>query len=454
MCLSIVRDVLERVRPERMVDRAWPVVAPRLESLPAGRIDLIAAGKGSLGLTRAILDRLQTKIERGLVLAPSNATRGEAGRTLEKGIDPGGRVRLRPVEHPAPTQRNVDAASEVERLIRGASAAPGRTLLVLLSGGGSAHLTLPMEPLTLESIADVSTRLMLAGAPIAGLNTVRKHTERLKGGRLAQLADERYDAVLVLVVSDVIGDDLSVIASGPCSPDPTTYADAIDVLTRHGLTPADVPKVWSHLASGVAGDIPETPKPGDRCFDRVHHTLIGTNRDAVDGACDSLKRLGVRVDATRLGVSGESRTCAKELVDRLVSGSSDDTSRAIVWGGETTVNVTDAGGASGIGGRNQEFALAAAMEIPAGQSTLVLAFGTDGVDGPTDAAGGFATGDTFDRIRRAGVDPVRAINGHDSHRALGAADSLIRTGPTGTNAGDVMIAIRFAEAETHGEKPA
>lgn len=440
-----MRGVEAHVRPHALVERSWAENVGLLDGWDRrAAVDLLAFGKASVGMAATLIDRLGERVDRGLVLAPDGRK-----QDVEAHLSPPAwnRVDVRTVDHPTPTARNVDAARAVEGFVReGAARANGRMLLALVSGGGSAHLALPGNGLALEDVAAVATRLMRAGASIHDLNTVRKHLELLKGGRLAELASGEsggsgYAAVVVLVISDVIGDDLSVVASGPFSPDPTTFRDAMRVLDSCGVSRVDAPAVWRSLERGARGELVETPKPGAGCFSLVHTRVIGSNRDAMAAACGALETAGVRIAATRGGIVGEARDRAGELVREAIAAGSGRLPAAIVWGGETTVTVGDA---TGVGGRNQEFVLAAAEELDTssdGVSIMIASFGTDGIDGTTNAAGAFATGETWRAIRRAGIEPARALADHDSHTALAAADSLLRTGATGTNVNDVMVAI-------------
>lgn len=445
----LTREVMARVRPRALVDAAWPDVKRMLGD---DRIDLLAIGKASLGMAHAVCEHVVAcegdRFAEGLVLA--SKTRSEEAAALEERLPC---ISIREVDHPTPTERNVQAAAEVEAFIRrgaGRQDASRRMLLALISGGGSAHLTLPAVGVRLDEIAHVAGRLMRAGADINELNTVRKHLEKLKGGRLAAIA-AGYSRVVGILVSDVIGDDLSVIASGPLAADPTTYADALDVLRRRGIARADAPAVWAHLERGLAGEVSETPKPGDPVCERVVQRIIGSNAMAIGAACGTLNRMGFRVVGVREGVVGEASERAFALVDELsrflesLSGTLRRMPIAVVWGGETTVTVGDA---SGVGGRNQEFVLAASKRLSGmedGRGTAVFSFATDGVDGPTDASGAFATSRTWKALAGAGVDPQAMLDNHDSYRALERVSSLLRTGPTGTNVNDVMVALAYPE---------
>ncbi len=445
----VVRGVLTCARPESLVADAWPQIEEAIArdgGQREGGCDVVAFGKASLGMAAEVATRLGQRLRHGIVLAP--AGRGDEADRLRRSCErQGERVGVLMVDHPLATERNVYAAEQVERLLRDMRARgdTGATLVVLISGGGSAHLTLPAEGVTLDAIGAVSGRLMRAGADIAELNTVRKHLERLKGGRLAALASG-YQRVVSVVISDVVGDDLSVIASGPLAADPSNYAEAIGVLERLGIGREAAPIVWSHLERGAAGEIDETPKPGDAAFGRVRQWIAGSNAIALEAACEVVRSMGFDVAAVMQGVTGEASTQAGLLVDAAThTASRGDGGMALVWGGETTVTV---GEGAGVGGRNQEFVLAAARRIRESaerERIGILSFATDGVDGPTDAAGAVASGATWDEMLRARVDPVLAMERHDSHAALDRVGALIRTGPTGTNVNDVMVALIYPE---------
>lgn len=426
--------------------RAWDGLG---ELIGEGVCDVVAFGKASGGMAAAVMERLGTRVRRGIVLAA--AGREEEAERL-RARWPG--VRVHAVDHPMPTERNVRAAADAERFVaEGSARADGATLLVLISGGGSAHLTLPATGIALGEIAEVSGRLMRSGADIAELNTVRKHLERLKGGRLAELAcgaeGAGYVRVVGVVVSDVIGDDVSVIASGPLTPDPTTYADAMRVLERRGIARSDAPAAWRHLERGARGEIAETPK---RAFDRVAQRVIGSNTNVVRAAIAAVERSGFEVIEWRESVTGEAAERGRALAERAAELLGESLrAAAIVWGGETTVTVGEKGGT---GGRNQEFALAAAARLArdgGGARITVMSFATDGVDGPTDAAGAVVNGQSWRTMQHLGLDPECALAVHDSHGVLEAAGALIRTGPTGTNVNDVMVAMVYPSGDERRE---
>jgi len=347
-------------------------------------------------------------------------------------------------DHPLPTQRSVAAGEAVRSFVeRCAAAERGRddagegVLTVLLSGGASALVCSPEDGVSLDDLRAVTSALLRAGATIAELNAVRKHVERLKGGRLAALAAPcRVDA---LILSDVIGDDLDVIGSGPVTPDPTTFADALAVLERRGVLDAG-PTVTARLRAGAAGEIPETPKPGDAVFDRVRTWVVASNVAAVEAAREAAEGLGFRIASVQHGVTGDAASAGRAVATEALRRGASERPLAVIAGGETTVDV---GGGAGKGGRNQEAALAAALTMDGAEGVAVMALATDGVDGPTDAAGAVVNAQTCKRARAMGPDPVDALRRHDSHTILDRLGCLIRTGPTGTNVNDVVVALAY-----------
>jgi len=307
----------------------------------------------------------------------------------------------------------------------------------VLAGGASALLVAPAPGLDLRDKQEVTRRFLLAGADIEALNIVRKHCSRVKGGGLLRAA-ARAGGVWTLLLSDVVGDDPAIIGSGPTVADPTTFADAAHVLAR-SLAPEDVPAaVQGHVERGLRGLVAETVKPGDPVLARTRTVLVGGNRDAVRAAAREAERRGYTTAVLPEALSGDA-TAAGRAVVALLAASAGDRPRAIVAGGETTVRVLP----DGRGGRCQQFALAAAIAL-AGEPAVLLAAGTDGIDGPTDAAGACIDGETAKRARARGLAPDVALSHTDSHPLLDATGDLVRTGPTGTNVADVVVALRAA----------
>jgi len=395
----------------------------RTASLGTGhRVFLAGGGKAGRAMGEAALAALGGRVASGVIAVP----RGSGGKA--------GPVRFVEAGHPLPDDGSRAAAREIRTLLAGAR--EGDLVIALLSGGGSAMVSEPADGVSGEEKAEVVRRLLSAGADIASLNTVRKHLSSVKGGLLARAAGPA--AVWALLLSDVPRDDPSVIASGPFSPDPTTYADAEAVLARHGVLDTVPAAVRRHLAAGASGRIPETPESGDPAFERVACAIVGSNRTAVEAAGKAAKADGSGVVLLPGFLHGEARDCARAFCVRLrEAAASLSPGRAVflVAGGETTVTVRR----SGQGGRNQEFALSAAVELAGQEGMSVLAAGTDGIDGPTDAAGAFADGTTSARAAALGLSPDRHLDANDAYPFFRALGDLVVTGPTGTNVADLAI---------------
>jgi len=392
-------------------------------SLPnVERIFLVGGGKAGRAMGEAALAVLGGRVVSGVIAVP----RGAGGVT--------GPVRFVEAGHPLPDDGSRAAAREIRALFAGARESD--LVIALVSGGGSAMVSASVDGVSAEEKAEVLRLLLSAGADIASLNTVRKHLSAVKGGLLARAA--RPAAVWALLLSDVPGDDPSVIASGPFSPDPTTCADAEAALSRHGVLDAVPAAVRRHLAAGAAGRNPETPKPGDPAFERVTCAIVGSNRTAMEAAADAARADGAEVVLLPGFLRGEARDCARAFCARLREAAGClPTGRTVflVAGGETTVIVRG----SGTGGRSQEFALASALELSGREGMAVLAAGTDGVDGPTGAAGAFADGTTCARAAAMGLSAAASLENNDACPFFRALGDLVVTGPTGTNVADLAI---------------
>lgn len=390
---------------------------------------MIAVGKASVAMTAGlVLDRGVELVE-GVVIGPA----GTRERVREELGDAGRGVRAFDADHPLPTERNVEAARHATEVARRCGA-DGTPLVVALSGGASAHLSLPREAVALDDLRAVTRALLRAGATIYELNTVRKRLEQLKGGGLARIASPA--AVDLLVLSDVVGDDLSVIGSGPVTRDVATASDAIAVLRRFGV---DAP---SSVIRELERQLKETTERNDdgAAFSHVRTTIVGSNAIALDAAAERARSLGFAVMSIEGGVQGESREVGRTLARRAIDAARESgLPRCMLIGGETTVRVRG----EGVGGRNQEVALAAAIELAGTDRIAIASFGTDGVDGPTDAAGAFATGRTCGDAKARGVDAREHLERNDSHPFFATVGSLIRTGATGTNVNDVAMALIY-----------
>lgn len=420
-------DAANAVRRHLTV-RAGRLVAGKLKLRLADfdRIFVLAAGKASADMTRSIEEILGERVAEGLAVTKHGA---RACRLQ--------RIRLVEAAHPIPDETSLAVAVRIRELLAGLHA---RDLLVVaISGGASALLTAPATPVTLADKQKTTGLLLRAGASIFELNAVRKHLSTLKGGRLAALA---YPAtVLTLLLSDVIGDPVDVIGSGPTAPDPSTFSDAIAALDKYALLPQVPPRVRQYLDAGLRGLNPETPKPGDPLFRNVHHVLAGSNHLALQAASAAARKLGYRTLLLSSSMQGEAREVAQVHVqilrEAISSGNPVRPPACILSGGETTVTVRG----SGTGGRNQEFALAAAISLAGLPNAIVLSAGTDGTDGPTDAAGAIASGTTVARAARLGVDARKHLLENNSYRFFHALGDLIRTGPTGTNVMDIHLLL-------------
>jgi hydroxypyruvate reductase len=421
---AAIRDTQAGTRLRAVLAREGRTLRLAGRALPeSARLVVVAVGKAAGAMALALEEVAGDRIAAGLVVT-------KAGH--------GVRLRccaLREAGHPVPDARSAAAGREVLRLAEGAR--PDDVLLVLLSGGASALLTCPQPGLALEDLAATTALLLRAGAEIDELNAVRKHLTELSGGRLAARAASR--SIEVCVVSDVLGDRLDVIGSGPCAPDPSTFADALGVLARRGVLERTPGGVRAHLEAGARGERPESPKPGDPVFARVRTTLLATPRDALAAAAREAAARGLRTVLVSAALRGEARDVGRRLavLGRAVRA---DGAVCLLAGGETTVSVRG----PGRGGRSQELCLGAALALDGDPRVAVLAAGTDGSDGPTDAAGAFADGGSVVRGARLGLDAAACLARNDAHGFFAAEGGVVRTGPTGTNVLDLVLVLAQA----------
>jgi glycerate 2-kinase len=316
-------------------------------------------------------------------------------------------------------------------------------VICLISGGGSAILVSPMDGLSLADLQDLTSTLLASGANINQINTLRKHLDRVKGGKLAKLAAPAQVASLIL--SDVVGDPLEAIASGPTVPDPTSYADALQILERLDILHEIPQSVFDHISKGAKGDLPENPKPGDSLFEKVHNVLVGTNLSAASAAMQQANQEGYNTLLLTTFLQGEARQVSRVLtaIARQVASNNQPISRpaCILAGGETTVTLTG----DGKGGRNQEMALAAVSDLAGLEQVALVTFATDGGDGPSDAAGAIVTSETLARARQLGLQPFDYLSRNDSYHFFEVLGDLIKTGPTQTNVNDLAFIFAFDE---------
>ena len=386
-------------------------------------IVVLGAGKGGASMAKAIEGLLGDRISEGLVAVKYGH------------LEQLGKIRLMEAAHPVPDENGYRAARAIFDL---ASDADEKTLILsLISGGGSALMPYPVDGVSLGDKQETTRVLLACGANIHEINTIRKHLSIIKGGGLARAA---YPATLVnLILSDVIGDDLDTIASGPCVPDSRTFADCLEIFERYRISDKIPAGVMNHIRRGVDGKVQETPKQGDKIFERTSNIIIGGNFDALLKSKEKAEELGYHTLLLSSVIEGETRdvadfhtAIAKEVQDR---GYPVERPACILSGGETTVTIK--GG--GKGGRCQEFALASALQIQGMENTVVLCAGTDGTDGPTDAAGAICDGTTITRALEAGLDPKRFLDDNDAYHFFEALGDLYKTGPTNTNVMDIRI---------------
>ncbi|GAB3322021.1 glycerate kinase type-2 family protein [Haloplanus salinarum] len=420
--LACIRAGIEAARPDRVVADAVGLDDDRLRVGDATydlsgvtRIVVVGGGKAADGVASALEAVLGDRIDAGAVVTPEP---GEGDRI----------ERLRG-DHPVPSRAGVEGTDRVRELV--ADADEGTLVLAVITGGGSALLPAPAEGITLDALGSTTDALLDAGAEIGDLNAVRKHLSTLKGGGLAELAAPAR--VVSLVFSDVVGNDLSVIASGPTAPDGSTYADALDALERYDVDPPAA--VRERLERGAAGDLPETPGPGDSVFDRTHNHVLADAFTAIDAAREVAADRGYGTCVLSSSVRGEAREAALTHVavaeEVGATGNPVEAPAVVLSGGETTATVRG----DGVGGPNAEFALAAAVELPA--STTLACVDTDGRDGSSDFAGALVDADTVDDVAAA----RRALANSDAFGYLRDREAVVDTGATGTNVNDLRVVV-------------
>jgi len=384
-------------------------------------IYVIGGGKASAAMARAIERLLGKRITAGVVNVKYGHTK------------PLRRVELVECGHPVPDENGVGGARRIAAMA--ASAAAGDLVICLISGGASALMPAPVEGITLAEKQATTRVLLECGADIGEINCIRKHISTLKGGQLARLSLPAD--VLSLMLSDVIGDDLSVIGSGPTVPDPSTFAKARAIFEKYGAWPKVPAAVQSRLEAGILGGIPETPKQ----IKNAQNLIVGSNLLAVNAAAEKAKELGFRPLVLSTTIEGETRDVARMHAaiarEIVATGRPIRPPCCVISGGETTVTIRG----EGLGGRNQEFALAAAIDIAGLENVVVLSGGTDGTDGPTDAAGAIADGGTKDRAAKQGHSAAQFLARNDSYHFFEAVGGLIKTGPTNTNVADVRLML-------------
>jgi hydroxypyruvate reductase len=429
---TIFRSGISAVQPEAAIkrhcrlDKTHLIIGEnRLDLSGVQNIFVIGAGKAGAPMAQAVEDILGDRITDGIVIVKYDH------------VCKTGTVKLMEAGHPIPDANGRTGASAVMEM---AGRASSRDLVIcLISGGGSALLPLPANGLTLKDKQDTAQVLLDCGATIHEVNTIRKHISMIKGGRLAEAA---FPApVITLILSDVVGDSLDVIASGPTVPDSSTFEDCLTILNKYDISNKLPRAVRDFIHSGVQGKIKDTPKKGSPVFEKTTTIIVGSNMEAVREAEKKARELGYNVLVLSSMIQGETKSvaCVHTAIAKEIrkTGTPLPPPACILSGGETTVTIK--GG--GKGGRNQEFALAAVMDLADEENILILSGGTDGTDGPTDAAGAFADTDTMKRASARGMDPASFLNDNDSYHFFEKTNDLFITGPTNTNVMDLRIML-------------
>jgi glycerate 2-kinase len=431
---QILQAALEAADPASAIKRAvvrggdvLKIGGQSIDLSAYDRVIAVGAGKAGAPMAQALEDILGDRLDSGMVVVKD----GHGGPTKK--------IRVFEASHPVPDERGVAAGSEIANFLQ-ENAGPETLVFCLLSGGGSALLVSPAPGLTLADKQETTRLLLACGADIAEINSIRKHMSQLKGGGLARLAGE--SRVVSLIVSDVVGDRLDTIASGPTVPDHSTWESCQEILTRYGIWDRVPAPVSARIQDGLDGRIPDTPKPGQPQLEQVLNLIVAGNRQALDYASAKAEELGYAPLILSSTIEGETYDVARmhAAMAREVRQTGHPLAPpcCLISGGETTVTL---GGNPGKGGRNMEFALACALDLEGLDNVLALSAGTDGTDGPTDAAGAQADGQTAKRARALGLSPRDFLTRHDAYNFFQPLGDLLMTGPTRTNVMDVRLML-------------
>lgn len=393
-------------------------------------IKVIGAGKAGQPMLEAIQDRFKGRISSGVVVVKD-------GYTKDSNIAEG--IRIIEAGHPIPDQRGVKAAQQIISLLESSTA--DDLIICLISGGASALLVSPVPGVSLGDMQRMTELLLASGANINEINTLRKHLDCVKGGQLARLAAPAR--IVCFILSDVVGDPLEVIGSGPTVPDPSTYADSIEILRRYHILEKVPETIRTHLEAGLQGQIEETPKPGSQFFTNVDNIIVGSNSTAADAAIHQAKKEGFNSISLTNYFEGEASQAGRFLgsIIRQMALQNQPVPRPglIIVGGETTVTVKGVG----CGGRNQELALAAVTDLHGLDDVALVTLATDGGDGPTDAAGAVVTGDTLSRAITQNLEPLDFLSNNDAYNFFLPLNDLLKIGPTMTNVNDLNFLFTF-----------
>lgn len=419
-------DPVEAVKRHLKLGREGLAVNGKVYSLrDYSRISVTGGGKAGASMASAVEEILGDRITQGVI----NVKYGHLTELK--------RVKLNEVGHPIPDQRGVSGAEEIGELLE--QLGKDDLVICLISGGGSALLPSPAEGISLEDKQKMTNLLLECGANINEINAIRKHISKLKGGGLARLAYP--STVISLILSDVVGDPLDVIGSGPTVPDNSTFGECMAILRKYNLSEKVPESIKARFQRGIKGEIEETPKAGNPIFEKTYNVIIGSNIIAVKAAEQRARELGYQPLILSTFIEGETREAAKvhaAIAKEIVKTNHPIGPPAcVISGGETTVTIRG----KGLGGRNQEFVLASALDIQGLKDVVVLSGGTDGTDGPTDAAGAIADVDTVRRAHELGLEPAAYLEHNDSYHFFEKLGDLLVTGPTNTNVMDLRLIL-------------
>jgi glycerate 2-kinase len=437
MARAIFSEALSAIDPTKILkerilidkNRLWIKIGDNLEKVfDLNRFDkifLVGTGKASNSMAQAIEEIFEDRLTKGVITT-------KYGHLL-----PLKKTQIIEAGHPIPDQKGYEGAKIILNLLKGSG--PEDLVIFLLSGGGSALLPFPAEGIELKEKQEVTQLLLDCGADIKEINTVRKHISRMKGGWLAKWA---YPSTVIgFILSDVVGDQMDAIGSGPTVPDPSTFGETWEVLKKYKLLNRIAPSIQNFLKLGQVGKVEESPKRGEVVFERVYNSLIGSNILALHAAEKEATSLGLNTLILSSFIEGETREAARfhtAIVKEVISsGNPIPRPACILSGGETTVTIKG----NGLGGRNQEFVLAGALEISGIEKVVLLSGGTDGTDGPTDASGAVADHTTIQRAKSMGLDPRAHLDNNDAYPFFQKLGDLLITGPTQTNVMDVRILL-------------
>jgi glycerate-2-kinase len=431
IAIKTLEMILEEADPGIVVENSLQVIGNTLVVMGVrfnlniyDKLFIIGGGKAAVSMAESVEKLLETRITGGSLNIPKGSKMSPRSS----------KIHFIEASHPIPDQKGTEGALQILKIAENATKKD--LVIALISGGASSLLSLPGEGLNLNDIKGLTGALLKSGATIEELNTLRKHISLIKGGRLARAC---YPATLIsLIISDVVGDPLDIVASGPTVPDSSTFKGAISVLKKYGLS-TRFPRILNYLEKGVRGEIEETLKEGDHVFNNVYNFLISTNKIVLKQVLgDISKQYDSIIYSTK--ITGEAREVGEMLGDLVMEKRAekerDSLERVIVAGGETTVKVKGAGK----GGRNQELVLGA-LEVIEGEGIAIASIGTDGIDGMTDAAGAIADGNSLKRCSGLRLSPRKYLENNDSFNFFKGLNDLIFTGPTGTNINDVMVMV-------------